>query len=147
MLLLGGAGAYFMGFLDPLLGKEPAAEEMVEGEEGEYDEESGKDDSADKGDKKSDKKSDKKAGKKGGKKGDKKADKKGDKSEGEYSSGAVFLEIPNQIVNLNTGDGQPRYLRLSIQLELKSEEDKAKLLMGNKYMVSISITNKASRLS
>ena len=28
-----------------------------------------------------------------------------------------------------------------------SEEDKAKLLMGNKYMVSISITNKASRLS
>ncbi len=35
-----------------------------------------------------------------------------------------FLEIPDMIVNLSSGDGQPRYLRLSVQLELKSEEDK-----------------------
>lgn len=38
--------------------------------------------------------------------------------------GARFLEIPDIIVNLNTPDGQPRYLRLSVQLELKNQADK-----------------------
>lgn len=37
--------------------------------------------------------------------------------------GAVFLEIPNMLVNLASSDGQPRYLRLSLQLELESAED------------------------
>ena len=31
------------------------------------------------------------------------------------------------IVNLNTDDGTPRYLRLSVQLELKSSKDHAKV--------------------
>ncbi len=44
---------------------------------------------------------------------------------GEDHAGAIFLEIPDMIVNLSSSDGQPRYLRLSIQLELKSEADKA----------------------
>lgn len=39
--------------------------------------------------------------------------------------GAHFLEIPSIIVNLSTTDGQPRYLRLSVQLELESMADQA----------------------
>ncbi len=38
-------------------------------------------------------------------------------------SKAYFLEIPNMIVNLSADDGQTRYLRLSVQLELRSQED------------------------
>ncbi len=37
---------------------------------------------------------------------------------------AAFLQIPDMIVNLSSSDGQPRYLRLSVQLELKDEEAK-----------------------
>ena len=38
---------------------------------------------------------------------------------------AAFLKIPEMIVNLSSGGTQPRYLRLSVQLELETEEDKA----------------------
>jgi flagellar FliL protein len=38
--------------------------------------------------------------------------------------GAYFLQIPDMLVNLSSADGQNRYLRLSVQLELSSEEDK-----------------------
>ncbi|MAZ76532.1 MAG: flagellar basal body protein FliL [Micavibrio sp.] len=41
------------------------------------------------------------------------------------SIGAAFLEIPDMVVNLSSTDGQPRFLRLSVQLELKNEADKA----------------------
>lgn len=42
------------------------------------------------------------------------------------ASSAHFLEIPNMIVNLSGGDsGQPRYLRLSVQLELENASDRA----------------------
>ncbi len=45
--------------------------------------------------------------------------KKGKGGHGEEGGGGVaFLEIPTMIVNLNTEDGTPRYLRLSVQLEL-----------------------------
>jgi len=37
---------------------------------------------------------------------------------------AAFLEMPDMIVNLSNGSAQPRYLRLKVQLELQSEEDK-----------------------
>jgi len=37
---------------------------------------------------------------------------------------ASFLKIPEMIVNLSSGGTQPRYLRLSVQLELENEEDK-----------------------
>lgn len=43
---------------------------------------------------------------------------------GGSSDGAVFLKIPDMIVNLSSSDGQPRYLRLSVQLELRNEADK-----------------------
>jgi flagellar FliL protein len=38
---------------------------------------------------------------------------------------AAFVKIPDMIVNLSSTDGQPRYLRLSVQLELKNELDSA----------------------
>lgn len=41
------------------------------------------------------------------------------------AANASFLEIPDMVVNLSSNDGQPRFLRLSVQLELKSEADKA----------------------
>lgn len=41
------------------------------------------------------------------------------------ATNAHFLSIPNMMVNLNSGDGQPRYLRLSVQLELASAADVA----------------------
>lgn len=44
---------------------------------------------------------------------------------GESSAGAAFLKIPDMVVNLSSADGQPRFLRLSVQLELKSDADKA----------------------
>lgn len=37
--------------------------------------------------------------------------------------GAYFLQIPNMTVNLNADDGETRYLRLSVQLELASDAD------------------------
>lgn len=40
---------------------------------------------------------------------------------------AHFIEIPTIIVNLNTDDGTPRYLRLSVQLEVASAEDVPKV--------------------
>lgn len=38
---------------------------------------------------------------------------------------AAFVKIPDMIVNLSSDNGQPRYLRLSVQLELKNEADSA----------------------
>jgi flagellar FliL protein len=35
----------------------------------------------------------------------------------------AFLPIPTMIVNLSSDDGTPRYLRLTVQLELKNQED------------------------
>lgn len=49
----------------------------------------------------------------------------GDDEHGGPVMGAYFLEIPNMVVNLNSPDGQPRYLRLSVQLEMGSETDVA----------------------
>ncbi|MCI5060255.1 MAG: flagellar basal body-associated FliL family protein [Alphaproteobacteria bacterium] len=48
-----------------------------------------------------------------------------DKHGGDAHAGTAFLEIPDMIVNLSSSDGQPRYLRLKVQLELKDEMEKA----------------------
>ena len=78
LLIVGGAGLYFTGKLDKLLGKESA--------------ESGSGEHA------------------GGKNG--------------VAADVAFLKIPDMIVNLNAADGgPPRYLRLSVQLELASQAD------------------------
>ena len=83
LLVGGGAGLYFTGMLDGLLGKT----ETVEGEH---------------------------AAEGGGEHG----------AEG-AAVGAQFLKIPDMIVNLNSEDGTPRYLRLSVQLEFKNAADMA----------------------
>lgn len=110
LLIGGGAGLYFTGMLDGILGKKPAAEATAEGDKAE-------------------------AGKEGEKKsegGHEEAKKEGEAKEGEGGgehgeggkAGPAFLKVPDLIVNLSTeGGGQPRYLRLSVQLELANEAD------------------------
>ena len=49
-----------------------------------------------------------------------------DKEERPVDPGSVaFLAIPDMVVNLSSDNGQPRFLRLSVQLELESPEDAA----------------------
>lgn len=100
LLVGGGAGAYFMGMLDGLLGKKA---EEIKCEE--HDEECEK------------KKAEAEAAK-----GEGGAEGEHAEGEGEHTTG-VFLPIPTMIVNLSSEDGTPRYLRLTVQLELKNEED------------------------
>ena len=40
---------------------------------------------------------------------------------------SVFVEIPPMLVNLNTPEGQPRYLKLKIQLEVMGQENADKV--------------------
>lgn len=111
LLIGGGAGAYFMGYLDPLLGKKPAevcttdehGVETCAPAEGAHAE---------------------------GAKGEHGADalvcaKDSHGKEVCAPPGAQFLKIPNMTVNLNSEDGMPRYLRLSVQLEFKNTADMA----------------------
>ncbi len=98
LLIGGGAGLYFTGMLDKVLGKEHPAATAEEGKEGASEE--------------------KKA--EGGEHGDKKEE--GKEGEGGEHAGPAFLKVPDLIVNL-TSDGQQRYLRLSVQLELANEAD------------------------
>jgi len=106
LLVGGGAAAYFSGALDGLLGKSSECVEEVD-EDGKVIHacpEEGKDDHG---------KKDKHA---------KKGDGHGDDGHG---GGGNFLEIPTMVVNLNTGNSAPRYLRLTVQLEMADSEDVA----------------------
>jgi len=58
-----------------------------------------------------------------GKDGEHAAGKEGEGKEGEHAADAAFLKIPDMIVNLSSADGQSRFLRLSVQLELANEAD------------------------
>ncbi len=127
ILLIGGGGgaAYYLGYLDSLLGVEPAMEcEMVEDDHGEmveecveveeeHGDEHAEDGHADDGH------------------GDENADDghgsdDGHGEEGDHgAASSAFLAIPAMIVNLNTEDGTPRFLRLTVQLELAHPEEKA----------------------
>jgi flagellar FliL protein len=49
----------------------------------------------------------------------------GHSKDGEAAVNTSFLKIPDMIVNLSSDDAQPRYLRLSVQLELANDADKA----------------------
>jgi len=110
LVLVGaGAGLFFSGALSP-------KEEMAEGEHSDGEEHA--DDDAEKDDHgKDNKKKDKSA----------KKDKKGKDDHGEdgYGEGgdSNFVAIPTMIVNLSTDDGAPRYLRLSVQLELEDASE------------------------
>lgn len=108
LLIGGGAGAYFTGMLDGLLGK--GGEEVLLDEHGEpvLDEH---------GEPVMVKKED--PGKDGGEDGH-----GGDDGHGGGGNGN-FVVIPTMIVNLNSDDGAPRYLRLSVQLEMENSTDVA----------------------
>ncbi|MGE4312954.1 MAG: flagellar basal body-associated FliL family protein [Pseudobdellovibrionaceae bacterium] len=91
-----GTGLYFSGMLDSVMGKtDEATEETAGGEHG-----------------------DAPAAEHG-------AASSGGGEHGEGVPGIAFLPIPDMLVNLSSDDGQPRYLRLSVQLELESEADRA----------------------
>ncbi|MFN3827067.1 MAG: flagellar basal body-associated FliL family protein [Micavibrio sp.] len=105
LLLLGGGGAglYFTGTLDKLLGKGGEEVAAEDGGHGEADSHGGKQ----------------------AKKDSKKKDAHGgDGHGGGHAGDAYFLQIPNMLVNL-TSEGQQRYLRLSVQLEMANAEDMA----------------------
>lgn len=123
----GGAGAYFTGMLDSVLGIEKT-------EDGEHAHE-GEDDHDDHGKKHakddghgSDKKHAKKKGKKHAKDDAHGGDKKHGKDDGHGdghgdSDGGAFVAIPPMLVNLNTEDSTPRFLRLTVQLELEDPDE------------------------
>lgn len=114
VLLLGaGAGLYFTGMLDSLLGKAPA-EEHAEGEGAAHGDEKGH------GDEKAKNKKEKSAKKDSGGHGEKK-----EGGHGKEEAGGNFVAIPPMVVNLNTDDGTARFLRLSVQLELEDPADHA----------------------
>ncbi len=108
LLLLGvGGAAYFMGLLDPYLSSAESSEEA--GEHGE--DAGGHGEEAASGDHGAEASS-------GG---------HGEDAGGHGGAGPYFLVIPNQRVNLNSEGGPPTFLQLSVQLELKSGSDKAKV--------------------
>lgn len=95
LLIGGGAAAYFTGMLDSVLGK--TEEVAKEGEEGGHEAAAETE-------------------------GEEKAE---GGEHGEGAAGPAFLKIPDLIVNLNSDNGEQRYLRLAVQLELASAADQA----------------------
>lgn len=127
LLIGGGAGAYFTGMLDSLLGKAPATEEAAK--EGEH-KEAGKEGAHGTAEEECDETAAAAGG--GGHEAPKeeKKEEKGAKGGATSSAGPCgisFLKIPDMVVNLNSDTGEQRYLRLSIQLELKNAEDMEKV--------------------
>lgn len=115
LLVGGGAALYFTGMLDGLLGKsgeeEAEAAPAEHGKKGESEKVKGGKDSKHK---------EGKAKEGHGKSEEGKAGEGGEAGE----VGGEFLAIPPMIINLNSDDGTPRYLRLTVQLELKNEDDR-----------------------
>ncbi len=115
LLLIGGGagGAYYMGMLDGLLGIEAVSEDGEHAEDGEdHGEDDGHGEKKDSHGKK-DAHAKKDDGHGGGGDGH---------GEGEADASA-FLPVPAMLVNLNTEDGTPRFLRLVVQLELADPND------------------------
>ncbi len=116
LLVGGGAGAYFMGLLDGLLGVKNEGEMVCEvddhGEE--HCEPAMHCEVDDHGEEHCEPVEGHGDGHGGGDDGH---------GDGHGGAGGKFVVVPTMLVNLNTEDGTPRYLRLSVQLELKSESD------------------------
>jgi flagellar FliL protein len=114
LLLGGGAAAFFTGALDGLLGRDAAVEEMVDGEHSDDAHGAPADDGH----------GGKKEKKKKAKDSHGEADSHGESAGGHKEGSVVFLEIPKMIVSLSSDDDQPRYLSLSVQLELETTDDR-----------------------
>lgn len=114
LLIAGGAGAYFMGLLDPLLGK--TAEEVCTTDE------HGVETCAPAPAASTDPKA---AANGAAATAGQVCTKDEHGKEVCAAPGAQFLKIPEMIVNLNSDDGTPRYLRLEVQLEFKNAADMA----------------------
>lgn len=140
LLVGGGAGAYFTGMLDGLLGKEAAQEETADGHgEGHGDahgdghgDAHGEEDEYDYGDHASYEEAEDDHGEDHGGGDDghgaPAADAHGGGGDGHGDGhggggGGKYVTVPTMLVNLNTDDGTPRYLRLSVQIELRSAAD------------------------
>ncbi|MFP4312707.1 MAG: flagellar basal body-associated FliL family protein [Alphaproteobacteria bacterium] len=101
LLLAGvGGGLYFSGFLDSYLGKEECVEEI--GEDGEVVTSCPEEEEYAEED-------------------------QSDYDDGGEGKGGAFIEMPTMIVNLSEEDGTPRYLRLTVQLELANPADSQKV--------------------
>ena len=129
ILLIGGgaAGAYFMGMLDSVLGIE--AECITTDDDGHGEE--GDDHGKEKDDHGDDAEVPEECEEEHGEEDGDHAKKADDGHGGEEGEGdgdfSAFLAIPPMIVNLNTEDGTPRYLRLTVQLELKNPSEKSEV--------------------
>ena len=101
LVIGGGAAAYFTGLADPLVamitGKKTEA--AAEGEAGEHGE----------------------AGK------DKKVEAAKAPTEGETGSAAVFYDLPEMLVNINTAGRKRNFLKIRVSIELSNETDVAKV--------------------
>ncbi|MCC7305734.1 MAG: flagellar basal body-associated FliL family protein [Alphaproteobacteria bacterium] len=102
LLIAVGAGLYFTGMLDSLLGKKVECAE---------DDEKCKEEQA--------------AAAEHGEEGGGEKSEGGHGAKGGEAGAGAFLPIPTMIVNLASDDGTPRYLRLTVQLELAKPEEKA----------------------
>ena len=135
LLVGGGAGAYFTGMLDGLLGKEEVAahgEDHADGAAAEHGGAEGHGEEYDYGDGygyEEDHSADQAAGHgeeaaAGGGHGAPAGDGHGAPAgDGHGGGGGKYVVVPTMLVNLNTDDGTPRFLRLSVQIELKSTAD------------------------
>ncbi len=117
VLLLGaGAGLYFTGMLDSLLGKKPAAEACVE-EKDEHGEVTKPCPAVEEG-------AEAGHGEEAAEGGHGAAPAEGG-GHGGGEANSNFVEIPTMIVNLNSDDGETRFLRLTVQLELENPSQRA----------------------
>lgn len=125
ILLIGGgaAGAYFMGMLDSVLGIEKECITTDDEGHSEEDDDHGKEEDDHGDDAEIPEECEEEEGDHAKKSDDGHG---GEEGEGEGDSSA-FLAIPPMIVNLNTEDGTPRYLRLTVQLELKNPSEKSEV--------------------
>ena len=100
LVIVGGvAGAYFMGLLDPVIEMIVGPDESGEGGEGGEEGEDGEE-----------------------------CEEGEEGEEGDCASGrAVFYDLQELLVNLNTGGRKSSFLKIRISLELASARDKAKM--------------------
>ena len=118
ILLIGvGAGLYFSGMLDGLLGKKHADAEETASEEPKKEEHAAKEEPKKEehgeGEEKSSKKKEKKKG--------------GGEHEGAGESLSIFMDLPDMLVNLQSTGRKQSFLKIHVALELENPADQPKV--------------------